>query len=212
MYGFWETILRRHLSMSGWSTHAPNQITGVLLLLHVYRQHEQKKRRQYKQRVHEVEHATFTPLVMSATAGMGRAAITFYKRLASMISDKKNTDYSQMVNWIHSMQSFVLLRASTMSIRGAKSSGHYEAAKITQGPIDLNWRKDRFTELRFYFIALYISLFLPITCMIATMTTCVFLLSIELEVISQASCTIKTSCYWVAIVYDLPKAALAIGL
>ena len=33
----------------------------------VYRRHEQEKKRQYKQRVQEVEHATFTPLVMSTT-------------------------------------------------------------------------------------------------------------------------------------------------
>ena len=35
--------------------------------------------------VREVEHATFTPLVLSATGGMGRNA-TFYKWLASMVA------------------------------------------------------------------------------------------------------------------------------
>ena len=45
----------------------------------VYRRHEQEKKRQYQQRVHEVEHATFTPLVMSSTGSMGRAASTFFK-------------------------------------------------------------------------------------------------------------------------------------
>jgi len=53
-----------------------------------------------EKRIREVEHATFMPLVMSATGGMGRAATTFYKRLASMISEKRNTEYSQTVNWI----------------------------------------------------------------------------------------------------------------
>ena len=33
-------------------------------------------------------HATFTPLVLSTTGGMGRAA-TFYRRLASMLAKKK---------------------------------------------------------------------------------------------------------------------------
>ena len=47
----------------------------------VYRRHEQEKKRQYEQRVREVEHSTFTPLVMSTTGGMGKAAATFYKRL-----------------------------------------------------------------------------------------------------------------------------------
>ena len=37
----------------------------------VYRKHEQEKRREYDQRVREIEHATFTPLVLSTTGGMG---------------------------------------------------------------------------------------------------------------------------------------------
>ena len=67
-----------------------------------------------------MEHATFTPLVMSATGGMGRAATTFYRRLASIISEKRNTEYSQTVNWIRCKLSFALLRASIMSIRRAR--------------------------------------------------------------------------------------------
>ena len=58
-------------------------------LASMYRRHEQEKKRQYEERVREVERATFTPLVMSTTGGMGRAAT---KRLASMISEKKNTE------------------------------------------------------------------------------------------------------------------------
>ena len=37
----------------------------------VYRKHEQEKKRHYDQRVREVERATFTPLVLSTTGGMG---------------------------------------------------------------------------------------------------------------------------------------------
>ena len=35
----------------------------------VYRAQENKKKRQYSERVREVEHASFTPLVLSATGG-----------------------------------------------------------------------------------------------------------------------------------------------
>ena len=41
-----------------------------------------------KQRVREVEHATFTLLVMVATGGLANEANNFYKRLASMLADK----------------------------------------------------------------------------------------------------------------------------
>ena len=85
----------------------------------------------------EVEHATFTPLVMSVTGGMGKSATTFYKRLASMISEKRDTPYSQTINWIRCKLSFALLRSSIMSIRGARSSRHHPMYEANQGPIDL---------------------------------------------------------------------------
>ena len=57
-----------------------------------YRRHELEKRRSYDQRIREVEHGTFTPLVFSTTGGMGKAATVFYKRLASLLSDKLDED------------------------------------------------------------------------------------------------------------------------
>ena len=39
----------------------------------VYRRHEQEKKRQYEQRVREVEHGTFTPLVLSSTGRNGQS-------------------------------------------------------------------------------------------------------------------------------------------
>ena len=99
-----------------------------------YCKHEQEKRRHYDQRVREVEHATFTPLVLSTTGGMGRAATTFYKRLASMVAEKRDVPYAVTLNWIRCRLSFALLRASIMSIRGARSSRHHPAAEC---PIDL---------------------------------------------------------------------------
>ena len=44
------------------------------------------KKRAYQQRIQEVEHSSFIPLVLSATGGMGNEATIFYKRLASLLS------------------------------------------------------------------------------------------------------------------------------
>ena len=57
-----------------------------------YRKHEREKKRAYDQR-REVEHSSFTPLVFSATGGMGREATCFYKRLASMLAHKWDQPY-----------------------------------------------------------------------------------------------------------------------
>ncbi len=53
-----------------------------------YRKHEREKKRAYEQRVREVEHSSFTPLVLSAAGGMGTEATIFYKRLASLLAEK----------------------------------------------------------------------------------------------------------------------------
>jgi len=47
-----------------------------------YCKHEQEKRRTYEERVHEVEHGCFPPLVFTS-GGMGKAATVVYKHLAS---------------------------------------------------------------------------------------------------------------------------------
>ena len=70
---------------------------------------------QYEQCVRKVKHATFTLLVMSSTDGMDRAATTFYKKLASMVSDKRDVPYGKTVNWICCSLSFALVRVFTAS-------------------------------------------------------------------------------------------------
>jgi len=51
-----------------------------------YCKHEQEKRHAYEERVCEVEHGYFIPLVFSTSGGMGKAATIVYKRLANLLS------------------------------------------------------------------------------------------------------------------------------
>ncbi len=89
-----------------------------------YLKHENEKRRTYESRVREVEHASFTPLVMSATGGMAKQATVFYKHLASLLADKRDTSYSATMNWLRCTISFSLLRSAIQCVRGARSSYH----------------------------------------------------------------------------------------
>ena len=139
MYGFWGGRFEKaFVDVRVFNPSAQSNRHGPLSS--VYRKHEQEKRRQYDQRVREVEHATFTPLVLSTTGGMGRAATTFYKRLSSMVAEKRNVPYAVTLSWIRCRLSFALLRASIMSIRGARSSRHHPA---TENPIDLQLAESR---------------------------------------------------------------------
>ena len=105
-----------------------------------YRRHEALKRRTYEQRVREVEHASFTPLVMSLTGSLGPAASTTCKRLGSLLSAKWDQPYSHIMAWLRCGLSFSLLRSSIMCIRGARSSrGH--AASCPAVSVDIICRE-----------------------------------------------------------------------
>jgi hypothetical protein len=93
-------------------------------LASVYRRHEQAKKREYGERIRNVERGVFTPLVLSTTGGMGREAETFYKCFADMISNKRQQKYSATIGWLRCRMSFASLRSSIMCIRGSRSSIH----------------------------------------------------------------------------------------
>ena len=76
-----------------------------------YRKHELEKKRQYEQRVREIEHASFTPLVLSETGGMASEATVFYKRLASCLATKLDQPYSQTMSWLQCRVAFSLLQS-----------------------------------------------------------------------------------------------------
>ena len=88
------------------------------------------------ERIREVEHGTFTPLVFSATGGMGTTAEIFYKRLASLISEKNNQDYATTMGWIRCCISFSLIRSAVMCVRGSRSSYHHPISPSSM-PADL---------------------------------------------------------------------------
>ena len=52
---------------------------------------EERKKRAYEQRILDVEHGTFTPLMFSTSGSMRRLAQTFYARLAHLLSIKRHT-------------------------------------------------------------------------------------------------------------------------
>ena len=128
--GFWGGRYERtYLDVRVFNPHAPsNRNTSIT---NCYRKHEAEKKRAYEQRIREVEHSSFTPLVFSATGGMGKQGSTFY----ALLAEKRNESYSSTLSWIRCLLSFSLLRSAIQCIRGARSScGH---AFKSSPPIDL---------------------------------------------------------------------------
>ena len=94
-------------------------------LTQCYKKNEQEKKRAYDERVREVEHGTFSPLVFSTSGGMGATANVVYKRLASMIAEKQDQPYSRTIQWIRCRLCFSLLRSAIMCLRGSRSTYHH---------------------------------------------------------------------------------------
>ena len=61
-------------------------------LASLYKLHENAKKREYGERVREVEHAMFTPLVLSTCGGMLRETTTFYKMLTADLAAKRSSN------------------------------------------------------------------------------------------------------------------------
>ena len=141
--GFWGGRYERtFMDVRVFNPHAPsNNNTNIS---NCYRKHENEKKRAYEQRIRDVEHASFTPLVFSATGGMAKQSTTFYKRLASLLADKWDHTYSKTLYWLRCRLSFSLLRSAIQCIRGARSScGH---AIHSSSPIDLVSTEAHFSQ------------------------------------------------------------------
>ena len=78
----------------------------------------------------------YTP-ALSATGGWADKASVFYKRLASLLSDKWGQMYSSTMNWLRCILLFSLLRSAIHCIRGSRSSKRHLAHKGSNPPIDL---------------------------------------------------------------------------
>ena len=87
----------------------------------ILKTHEQEKKRQYNARVMEIEHSTFTPIVLTTKGVMGRECEIFHKSLAHKIAVKSGEKYEEVTRLIRVKLSFIVLKAALLCIRGSRS-------------------------------------------------------------------------------------------
>ena len=63
----------------------------------ILRKHEQEKKREYNDRVMQVEQGTFTPLVFAIPGSMGPECLQFHKSLAKKLVSKSGERYSVVI-------------------------------------------------------------------------------------------------------------------
>ena len=96
----------------------------------VFQQHEREKRRKYNDRVINVEHGTFTPLIYSITGGIGPEAKFYHKLLAHKLSDKNGDRYDNVVNYIRCKLSFLILKMALLCIRGKRTFSKKDSSNV----------------------------------------------------------------------------------
>ena len=121
-------IRARNFWQQGQDTYFDIRVTHVDALSYkdqatevIFKQQEEEKKRHYNQRIIEVEHGTFTPLVIGTNGGMGQECHRFLKQLAYLHSHKKTEKYASTITWIRTKLSFEVLRSTVLCVRGSRT-------------------------------------------------------------------------------------------
>ena len=120
--GFWVRGQRAFFDIKVFSPSAPSYLNKSLQ--QSYLDNEGEKRRNYNQRIMEVEHGSFTPLVFSCHGGMGHECAQFFRRLCGLIAEKRADNIATVTSAIRTRISFALLRSALVCIRGTRHRYH----------------------------------------------------------------------------------------
>ena len=116
---FWQAGQRAFLDVRFLNPNAKRYAN--IELSKAYQINEKEKKKTYNERILQVKHRSFTPLVMSATRGMRRECQKFYSPLTEMICKKRKTNYNVTVTWIRRKTAFSLMKSIGICIRGSRS-------------------------------------------------------------------------------------------
>ena len=117
--GFWQTGQSAFFDIRVFNPLAKRHVSQNLNKC--FESNEREKKRAYNERVLEIEHGTFTPLVFAATGGTGRECSKFISRLAEMIASKQNKNYSEVITWMRRKMSIGLCKAVGICLRGSRT-------------------------------------------------------------------------------------------
>ena len=116
--GFWTSQQNAYFDVRVTYPHAQSYLSKSLSSL--LQSIENTKKRHYSDRINQVDHGTFTPLVFSSCGGMGVETCIALKRLASLIAEKTGEKYCQIISLLRVRISFALIRASLVCLRGSR--------------------------------------------------------------------------------------------
>ncbi|KAL5266795.1 hypothetical protein ACHWQZ_G003996 [Mnemiopsis leidyi] len=105
-------------------------------LQEIYEKHEKEKKEFYESRVIHVERGNFTPLVFTTSGGMAPACQQFFKRVATMMADKRGLTYQQIISYVRTRLRFAMLRSTLIAVRGFR--GRAKNKELPLYEVDFN--------------------------------------------------------------------------
>ena len=117
--GVWMRGARAFFDVRVFNPLAPSYLNSTLKAAH--KTNEKSKKREYNDRILQIEHGSFTPLVFSTFGGMSVECGNFYNKVAEKIAEKRDIASSLAKSWIRTKISFSLLRTTNLCIRGSRS-------------------------------------------------------------------------------------------
>ena len=117
--GFWQTGQSAFFDIRVFNPLANRHVKHSLRKC--FESNEREKKKAYNRRVLEIEHGSFTPLVFSATGGVGRECAKFITRLAEMVANKQDKPYGEVICWIRRKLSISLCKAVGICLRGSRA-------------------------------------------------------------------------------------------
>jgi hypothetical protein len=122
--GFWMNQQNAFFDVRIFYPHAQSYSSRSLGSL--YKSFENEKRAQYEDRILQVEHGTFTPLIFSSSGGMSTQTAISLKKIATMVATQKKQKYNQTITLLRTRLSFALVRAATTCLRGSRCRSTYQ--------------------------------------------------------------------------------------
>ena len=93
-------------------------------------QQERRKRLEYAERIIHVDRGSFTPLVFTTVGGAAPECSMFLKRLCTLLAEKGDKSYGEVMSYVRCRLSFALLRSAIMCIRGSRSAYHRPVKEV----------------------------------------------------------------------------------
>ena len=117
--GFWREGQNAffNVRITNTNSESPRHLTSEK----IFTKHEREKKRPHNNRIMNVEHGTFIPLVFSVNRGMAKEFLKSHKFVAEKIANKSGRRYEKVLSVIKCKLSFLILRASVICVRSSCS-------------------------------------------------------------------------------------------